>query len=259
MTYFLSTTILFSSIFIATLILNKSKWANALVWFVIPPALLHYWLTHPHRGNESWFEWAKLCAVITSCIIIFFLRFTPLGDKTWWKWLRASMLGVNIAEAIVLDATRGELHSYINATAGLVLIASITNPSKITRNETNAEQIWNLSPTWIAGYTIWNFTLIYVNINEISLSLIPLLTIPLAIGAIRGIGYWSQARAYSLGLYAMTYFTSYDLISLMKHDCFNTTLSYTLSIIALSLSTYSFTQSDLLSTIKSKLITQPRN
>jgi len=64
----------------------------------------------------------------------------------------------------------GGMANYFNAIAGILLIATLDKVDSISVTKDNYKDvIWNkMTLMWIIGYTIWNWTFVYLNMAYIS-------------------------------------------------------------------------------------------
>lgn len=167
-------------------------------------------------GVEDWFAWIKVFSVAIGIIVLSLFRTTKLGNTKLLQWAVYLVLILNILEAVVKDAVAGNIVNYFNATAGILLIATLNrlNSIHIDAKGGHRDLHWgSMSLMWIVGYTIWNWVFVYLNLEfQSSLPHIAVLASALVVAFINK-DRWLQTRAYTLGTYFILYHSLPHLIS----------------------------------------------
>jgi hypothetical protein len=174
----------------------------------MPLILTPYWI----RVNElGLFPWFKFYTVFFCVCWGTVLRLTSLGNQAWARSTIPLLLAANIFEAVVPDLFgQGWAHA-LNAAAGLLLIATLPYGLSSTRiHSANGccDLLYRTSRRWVIGYTLWNWTFVYLNYP----ALIGHHTAVLAAGLIVAMNnpfLWGQTRASTLGvnlLFTATFF-----------------------------------------------------
>jgi hypothetical protein len=103
---------------------------------------------------------------------------------------------------------RGPAH-VLNAIAGLALIATLPRNAgavQLVDEGRRRELHYDLSPLWIVGYTVWNWTFAYLNYPQFAGHHTAVLGAALLVAAINP-QRWLQARAYTLGMHFIALLT----------------------------------------------------
>jgi len=187
---------------------RANRWAVWGVFLLIPLLLTPYWIRVNELGLFSWFKYYTVFFCVCWGTA---LRFTSLGNRAWARSTIPLLLAVNILEAVVLDlVSHGSAHA-LNAAAGLLLIATMPygrNSARIDSANCYRDLLYGISQQWVIGYTLWNWTFVYLNYP----SLTGHHTAVLAAGLIVGMnhpGRWSQTRASTLGVNLLFTATSF--------------------------------------------------
>lgn len=187
---------------------RATRWAVWGVFLLIPMILTPYWI----RVNElGLFPWFKFYTVFFCVCWGTALRFTSLGNRAWARSTIPLLLAVNIFEAVVLDIIgHGPAHA-LNAAAGLLLIATLPYGPDSTRIDSVnccCDLLYRTNKPWVIGYTLWNWTFVYLNYPSLTGHHSAVLAAGLIV-AMYDPRRWSQTRASTLGvnlLFAATYF-----------------------------------------------------
>jgi hypothetical protein len=160
--------------------------------------------------NPVYFCWLKLYSVSIAASWFTWLRFTPYKDRKWMQYVSMLILPVNMLEAIVQDLFAGQLHQYLNAAAGILLVVSLPfsrQAFQLTIRGDCHDLDWEgTSRLWIAGYSIWNWVFIYYTFPVIAGQHLAVLGAAFAVGMIEP-RRWLQARTYSLAVALFLLFT----------------------------------------------------
>lgn len=194
---------------------RATPWAVWGLFLLVPLALTPFWI----RTNElGVFPWFKFYTVFFCVCWGTALRFTSLGNRDWARCTIPLLLAVNILEAVVVDLfSHGSAHA-LNATAGLLLIATLPYDRYAARIDSLnpcRDLLYGLSLRWVMGYTLWNLTFVYLNYPSLTGHHVAVLVAGLIV-AINDPRRWLQARASTLGvnlLFTATYFD--DMIAWM--------------------------------------------
>jgi len=197
--------LLFIFLLVSNEIFRRSKIMGWLA-FLILPILLIPWGIYFDK-NYSLFLWLKTYSVPAAACIVLLYRFSQLEHKQWLTYLLWLILALNILEAVVDSFVRGEPFMYLNAVAGIILIISIPKMNILVDNrDQKRDFLWMMPLGWIIGYTLWNWTFVYLGWTDLSVRHIPILLAPLAFEFIKP-GIWFQTRAFTLGIYVILRFT----------------------------------------------------
>ena len=156
-------------------------------------------------GAADWFPWAKVFSIASGIAVLSIFRTTRLGKNAKLvQWVTYAFLAVNILEAVVRDALSGGIGNYLNAAAGFLLIATLEKLRTVRIDKTGKykDLYWSgMTLPWIIGYTLWNWTFVYLNFGfQSSVAHIAVLGAALTIGFINK-DRWLQARVFTLGMF----------------------------------------------------------
>lgn len=219
-------------------LMRRKKWATIIYFIFLPILLIAFWVWLWNDANEahrithwaanliwnidgtpletkSTFAWIKLGSVIAGVLWLFVGRYYKIIPTKLFYWGAWIILGANILEASIQDITLAfsscdpSLSPLLNGIAGLILIATMTLPSKMTvnRSSTKHDFEWDLSWIWILSYTLWNWIFTTNNWSEYSMRHAALLLAPIAACLLFNRRIWVMARAYTLGIYMIASFT----------------------------------------------------
>ncbi|MFT5879431.1 MAG: hypothetical protein ACI86X_000534 [Moritella sp.] len=185
---------------------RRYKYVSILLYCVIPIAFLPMWMDN---GITLWFKWAKLYSPIIATVWFIVVSHTKLGSKNWAKFLVAAILIINIFEAVGQDFSIGFLPNTLNALGGILSIITLSRWKEIgPDNSKERDTLWpGMTLFWIIAYDIWNITFVYLNFPDlvvINIAVLLACTLP-AIYIKKGT--WLQARAFTLSLFMIYYFT----------------------------------------------------
>lgn len=186
---------------------RANPWATWSVFLLAPLVLMPYWL---QINNLGIFPWLKGYSVFFCVCWVTALRFTNLGKKAWARSTIALLLAVNIFEAVAVDLYGHGWAHFLNAAAGLLLIATCVYGPDATRiDSANSPQdmLYCTSRSWVIGYTIWNWTFVYLNYPFLTGYQTAVLAAALIVAMVAP-HRWTQTRASTLGinlLFSATY------------------------------------------------------
>lgn len=185
------------------------RWAVWGVFLVLPLALTPHWIRVNELGLFSWFKFYTVFFCVCWGTA---LRFTSLGNRAWARYTIPLLLAVNIFEAVVVDlCEHGSAHA-LNAAAGLLLIATLPYGTDSTRIESAncwRDLLYGSSLRWVIGYTLWNWTFVYLNYSSLTGHHTAVLAAGLIV-AMNDPRRWSQTRASTLGVNLLFTASSYQ-------------------------------------------------
>ena len=156
--------------------------------------------------------WAKVITLAGTMAVFMSL---PRSGPGWRKALTYGLVGIlflNILEAIVADGLGGH---WVNALVGISLLATLEKPSKVGTRDVAGRPAatYDQSWSWIAAYTLWNFTVVCANyplhyLDHAAVLAAPILAALLA----RDRRLYLEARGFTLSLYAVTIVVSIDVM-----------------------------------------------
>jgi hypothetical protein len=189
-------------------IFRHFKWSG-FVFFVGLSIVLSIFVW-PYQGVVYWFKWAKIYSVVLASVFFLLMRFTKVHQYKAAKMFCVFFLAGNIAEAVGQDFSMGFTPNILNGVAGVLSILTCYYGWKGIKadSSTQKDMIWpQMTTLWIIAYDVWNFVYVYLNFPasaSAQLMVIIAATIP-ALFIKKGT--WLQARAYTLGIWFMFYFT----------------------------------------------------
>ena len=157
--------------------------ATWVAFVALPALLLPYWLHQ--AAHLDWFIWTKLLSVLVAISWFTALRVTRLGSWTWALRSVWVLLAINIVEAVVRDASSRTPAGYLNAFAGILLVATLdrTDSIEVDRKTGLRDLDWTkMALPWIVGYTLWNGVFAYLNYTYGAASLLAVLGAALLVG-----------------------------------------------------------------------------
>lgn len=186
---------------------RRMKYSAFIFYIALPILLLPVWLKN---DVTYWFKWVKVYSVVFACIWFTFMRFTKLHKANYAKLIAALFLAVNISEAVMQDFSMGRLPNILNGLAGVLSIITLFYGWKGISADRSKEKdmVWPLmSVLWILAYDVWNWVFVYLNFpGSASLQFMVILSCTIPALFIKK-GTWLQARAYTLAVWFMYYFT----------------------------------------------------
>lgn len=202
--FFIGLAILLIVLFFLYELLRRNKWLAFGAFLALPFILLPLWLQEEH----TIFAWIKIYSVVLGAGWIAAVRYTSLQYKDWVKAVFYPFLALNIAEAVIQDIINGHPLNYINAVTGIILIATLPGARSVTIDEEKGykDLFWNIPILWIISYTIWNLMFIHMTFPIHTGLHASVLGAALIVGLINN-KLWIQARAYTLGIFALLLFT----------------------------------------------------
>ncbi len=179
-----------------------------VVCFIALPILLTpYWARVYHTDL---FHWVKIFSVIAGVLWFTALRYTRLGKQRWAYYGVLFILAANILEAVLQDLSGGHLAHYLNAAAGILLIVTLFGRLETIQVNTQSrirDLEWgSMTLAWVIGYTIWNWTFVFLQYPWNAGKHIAVLGAALIVGLMDP-KRWLQARAFTLGTYLMFLFS----------------------------------------------------
>jgi hypothetical protein len=189
-------------------IFRRSKHATIFFFLLLPLVLTP--LVWAQNDISHWFKWVKVYSVVTAVLWFTMIRYTKMHNYNWVKLIAALFLAVNIAEAVSQDFSMGYLPNILNGIAGILNIITLFYAWKQIGPDKSKykDMVWpGMTVFWIIAYDIWNIVYVYLNFpgsTSAQLMVILSCTIP-ALFIKRGT--WLQARAFTLAVWFMYYFT----------------------------------------------------
>jgi hypothetical protein len=189
---------------------RKSHWIWTVGLFgLLPVICTPYWL---NVNQFDAFLWLKIYSMML-CIC-------------WATWLscRAGnvskplqltipiLLIINVLEATLVDIWSQGFAHQLNGIAGVGLVFLLPKGAKqvsVDRQNGNRDLLVSLNRSWIVGYTLWNWTFVYLNYPEWSGHHTAVLGSALIIGWMDP-KRWVQARACTLGISLLLTATCYE-------------------------------------------------
>jgi hypothetical protein len=178
---------------------RANRWVVWGVFLLIPLLLTPYWIQVNELGLFSWFKFYTVFFCVCWGTV---LRFTTLGNRAWARSTIPLLLAANIFEAVALDLVgHGPAHA-LNAGAGLLLIATLLygqDSARVDASHCCRDLLYGISQRWVIGYTLWNWTFVYLNYPSITGHHTAVLAAGLIV-ALYDPRRWSQTRASTLGV-----------------------------------------------------------
>lgn len=172
------------------------------MWIVfagLPLILTRHWFSI--NEGVGLFPWVKLYSIIVSVLLLTAVRFTQLGRRRWALATLFFMLPLNIIEAVAKDLFGTHLAHALVAITGILLVIAVPHPVRaiqIDDSSPHRDLVYDgMSRTWIAAYSLWNWTFVYLNFPSIAAQQAAVLTAALVIGMAEP-RRWLQARAFTL-------------------------------------------------------------
>lgn len=176
-------------------------------FLVLPVLLTPYWA---RVYQTDLFHWVKIFSVIAGVLWFTALRYTAFDKRRWAYYGVLAILAANILEAVLQDLSGGHAAHYLNATAGILLIATLFDRLETIQvnNESRFRDLeWgSMTLAWVIGYTIWNWTFVFLQYPWNAGKHIAVLGAALIVGLIDP-KRWLQARAFTLGTYLIFLFS----------------------------------------------------
>lgn len=171
----------------------------ALLFFTIVPLLLsRRWFTHP-EAPQAFFVYLKLYSVLIACIWFAIVQMSELRFVSWAHLTGASLLIMNISEAVLVDLRKGKFFHLLSASFGLVLNGLLL--TVFFKGEPATPMILGQLPlSWILAYSIWNWAFVFMHWPKVASKHGVVLGVSL-LCAITTEGSWLISRAYLLTLF----------------------------------------------------------
>ncbi len=185
---------------------RRSQVIGWIVFLICPFLLLPFAI----QQNSSSFVWIKVYSVCLGASWLLACRYTSLAKNKWALWLLWWGFAFNLIEAVVEALFSGDILNYVNSLAGILLFFTLPLPKEIQIDTSNDRRdlLWNTPMMWIIGYSIWNWTFLYITWPEFGLRHLVILSASLLL-SLRNNKLWIQSRAFVLGIYLLIHF-SYD-------------------------------------------------
>jgi hypothetical protein len=183
-------------------IARKFPRISCFLFLVLPIGLLPIWLKN---DNINLFLWVKVYLVSTTAFFVSFVR----CYKSWEKFsffAIYSLVFANILFPIWVMMSTGTLLSHLNALSGLLLLASLPSLQSL---KVSHDLLWDVSYSWILGYKLWNWLLVYYLFPNAVMNSIGLLLTPLILSFFNR-KIWLQARAYTLAIFLILGLSFWD-------------------------------------------------
>lgn len=181
------------------LLRRSSQWIAWFLFLGLPFALLSHWIQADQ--DLGVFPWVKLWTMLFAVCYGTAIRFTALGKSRAAVTAAFLLLPANIMEAVVQDMSGGHAAHFLLAATGVLLIISVPNPFRAIRIDIGGafrDLIYEeMTRPWIVGYTLWNWSFVYLNFPSIAGHQLSVLAAALLVGMIDP-RRWLQARAYTL-------------------------------------------------------------
>lgn len=255
-------------------IARRSK-TMSLLFFCALPIVLAFAVSNGYLGSptgKTWFGWVKVVSALAGVYGFMLIRFTKLGQSKFAMIFPASILSLNIAEAVyrelqvfmtyqslTVDAggilILGGPWNILNAIAGILTIITLSGFVGVrVSNDKSRDMIWpDMTWLYIIGYTIWNFAYVYNCISTRSMYAgFGILIAAMIAEFVFKRGAWLQHRAQILSLYAM-FSLSIDFQANAVFQIFpiyNPSRLMTLSVVSLAINVIVFAY--MLFTMKSR-------
>lgn len=158
-------------------------------------------------GVDDWFAWLKVLTIALGILLLSVLRTTRLGGLVYVRYAVYGFLTLNILEAVFKDIATGTTANYLNAFAGILLVATLERLDTIRISARRQKDMrWTaLTMAWIIGYTIWNWVFVYLNFGlQSGMVHIAVLGSALLIAFIEK-DRWLQTRLFTLGTFFMAF------------------------------------------------------
>lgn len=165
----------------------------------------------------DWFPWVKVSSIALGITVLSISRTTKFGNTKLFQWSIYLLLVFNIFEAVTRDIVTGNIANYLNAIAGILLIATLSKINTIhidTKSKTR-DLCWeSMDLPWVIGYTLWNWLFIYLNYgfqsSIIHIAVLGAALITVFVDRDR----WLQARVFTLATYFLIFHSTPHYLSL---------------------------------------------
>jgi hypothetical protein len=186
---------------------RANQWVIGSLFLWLPLALTPYWIEMNDLGPFPWFKFYTVFSCVSWGAA---LRFTSLGNRAWARSTIPLLLAANILEAVIVDLVgHGSAH-VLNAAAGLLLIATLPygDGMRIDPAGGYRDMLYGTSLRWVIGYTLWNWTFVYLNYPALAGHHVAVLAAALIV-ALLNPRRWLQTRAATLGVNLLCSATSF--------------------------------------------------
>jgi len=186
---------------------------------VLPVALTAYW---SQNKDFDLFLWVKLYTILFCICWGNWLRFTSHGTNPWFLRTIPVLLAANILEAMTVDILKFGLAHSLNAVTGALLLVALPFGATCVRFDLTSkhrDMRFDTSLTWIVGYTLWNWSFMYLNYPSLMGHHSAILATALIVAMIDP-QRWLQTRAATLGMSLILTATSYSgMLNLIDTTC----------------------------------------
>lgn len=210
--------------------LRRCKLQALLIVFGAVPLLLApiwAWTT-----GQDLFLWFKLSSVFGGICCAGCLRFTHAGRFAELRKIVPWILIINVGEAMLVDLLQTGIAHKLNAAAAVMLMLSIPFSRAAVRVEecsVHRDLQFDLPRTWIAGYTLWNWSFVLVNYPAHAGHHMAILLAAFLVGCINP-RIWLQARAATLGVTLLVYATNPNaLLAILDTSHWSSSYAYFLA------------------------------
>jgi hypothetical protein len=158
------------------------------------------------RPDPKLFNIVKVVSILLTAWIMLPLSHGTL-QGTIWQWAIWLLLALNITEAIIYDAVKGQ---WLNAISGSLLIACMSPAQGIVATGLHNVIVYPLPWLWLLAYALWNFCFSSRYYPYVAQAHLAMLVAPLLVEYCWP-GSWLQARTYSMAVYFLFSFGFWDI------------------------------------------------
>lgn len=191
---------------------------------------LFQWYQSNQEFVVNWLFWVKFVGASISVILLLAHRYCFFRWKAPWLYGIYTLLLGCLFCPLNGNILSGYAASWVNATAGLILIATFPPVRSLTvAQEKNRDLLWDVPWAWIWGFNLWDWVFIYHVFPSSAGRTISTLMGTVLVAWLRGRKFWIQARLYVLTFHLIFAFTFPQLIAQMDtpswedaklNDCF---------------------------------------
>lgn len=178
--------------------LRRSAPLAVVTFFVLPAVAPFLW-----KGFDL-FYWIKLYLMTFAGFWLVLCRYTKLGAQRWALMVAYAIIVLNFGEVIVKGLLAGTAANIMDAAAGMGLLISAPSPLalRVAYGSPWRDIEWPITTPWLLGYTVWNWTFVYLNYPVNAGRTTAVLAASLLVGLSRR-ELWLQARTFTLGTYLL--------------------------------------------------------